>query len=1182
MKAISFFCLVFVSMLTAFLIATGEVTRWFSGDEERKQLVFNPPPASPSDSPNMLYFPFYNVELGKLSFTIRAELSQDDLAVKDKFDEIRHLTLRNGSLDIPVYDGLALGSTPAEKKDGGDPAGDGEGAQQITLTFETAEWQRPPATAGSSRDGMKVALTNGRGTTEDGFEFFFDELLFVYRSAGEEDSYEVSSDRPVSIKNQAFELHSPSGLRGKLRGDGIGLESLTFLPPVTATIDRKRAPFFQYVTRVETPADGKPRIGGETKRGRTDAGKDGGKDDQGVNRVVITSQGRLDLRALQPKEDEARRTVIAFHDDVVIRPETGGDRGGRELRDAVQTRFECQYLELAFREVANRLVPDRALATWEEGRVKAYFEQKGKEGYVVDGDRLEWIYQPPPEGSKDGAAGPGVSQAILHGNPTMTGKGSRFVARQALLDLSEGRVLLDQVSGRFRMRRSETRRGAQSGGRAIDPLGGVDGRREQERDTATLPEHWDMTSPEVEFFFDDSAGEGQRLSHFIARSDRPGEVVVASAPDESPNPEGDPGDEISGLRLTASHVTYRTAEKMITFEGTDEVKPDFSQGENRIEARRIRLLLEKNEELAVFEDEVRARIVDTDRLAAVTGSDVRSGGDADKTAEQPGKRERDSRKKQAGRGPDGPVELSAALLTAGLDEDGQDISFLRAKGSDGAPARIHSTTGNHFVIEGAELEWNRREETAIVWGSAPGAADAEGEPVGAVARSSNTPATGDPAPPPLALLEFEGGQLLAKSISFDQKNQTAYLETHVVLECREGSTSVAVHTGRAEVEFFEKEPAESAAKSGILRDLRKVKAFRAHRSEASPIELIGEHFRAYADDAVWDATTSELRFLGGDKQEIRISNDHFKGPIFAREVVYSVKDDLLTLRGEVQGQLTQRLSHGEQKDSDQPMEWRFETSRLELQLHESPQTGRPELHSLRAREWVHLTSTKEDVALRLLGDALDYDASSGKVTVFSPAGRPQTFFRMDPAALAAIDPRGAAARTPAGVNRDEIIAQRILLLPVEYPDARFGESRSWLNVVFEQNVKAVFRPPKKGRRNTSSTRLSRVPTNEPWKLDTEKLIVRVDPGQAPAGMVTWATAHGNVIFKLGVYTATGNRAEYQDKTQTVVLTGDPARISGQDSQGRPYTRPNERITIRRDGDHVDIQLDSRRTRSKGP
>ena len=50
---------------------------------------------------------------------------------------------------------------------------------------------------------MKVALRSGSGTTNDGFSFDFEELLFRYRSAEKEDSYEVSSDRPVSIENQA-------------------------------------------------------------------------------------------------------------------------------------------------------------------------------------------------------------------------------------------------------------------------------------------------------------------------------------------------------------------------------------------------------------------------------------------------------------------------------------------------------------------------------------------------------------------------------------------------------------------------------------------------------------------------------------------------------------------------------------------------------------------------------------------------------------------------------------------------------------------------------------------------------------------------------------------------------------------------------------------------------------------
>ncbi|MCZ6795731.1 MAG: hypothetical protein O7J95_19160, partial [Planctomycetota bacterium] len=921
MKSISFFCVVFVSMLTAFLVATGEVTRWFSGGEERRQLVFNRAPTDSDTSPNMLYFPFYNVELGKLSFTIRAELSQDDLEVKDKFDEIRHLTLRNGSLDIPVYDGLALGSTPAPENDEGDA---GASPQQITLTFESAEWQRPPSKGTASKDGMKVALTNGHGTTNDGFSFDFEELLFLYRSSGNADSYEVSSDRPVSIRNQAFELRSPSGLRGKLRGDGIGLESLTFLPPVTAIIDRKRAPFLQYVKRPETLAKGK---------GRTE--RDDKDDEEGVDRVVITSQGRLELRAFQPNEGEVRRTTIAFHEDVVIRPETSGNAEP----DSVQTRFECQYLELTFAEVARRLVPVKALATWEGGRVKVYFEQKrGKKGYVVDGDRLEWIYRAPPEGP-DPAVSPevgrgiaGVSQATLYGNPTMTGNGSRFQAREALLDLSETRVLLVEVTGRFRIGRratirsemirstipSEVRKETAPGRRGLETRR-VESHRGEERETASLPEDWDMRADEVEFFFADSSDDGQKLSHFIARSEHPRGVVVESASGEQPTEGTEPVGDTGQLRLTSNHVTYRAAEKMITFEGTREAKPKFSQGGNHIESNRIRLSLKKDEELAFFEGDVRALIVDTDRLAEVAGSKVGS-------ERTPKRKERGAAETPAttengagGRGLEGPVELTAALLTAGLDQEGRTITFLRAKGTDVVPARINSTTGNHFVIEGAELEWNRRDETAIVWGVSPGPTERPSAELQSVeARTDDVV----PAPPRLALLEFEGGQLRAKSISFDQKNQTAYLETHVVLKYSEGSTSVEVHAGRAEVEFFGDETTGASGvpgEKGILRDLRKVKAFRAHRSERSPIELIGEHFRAYADEAVWDAATSELRFLGGEKQEIRIANEHFKGPIYAREIVYSVKDDLVTLRGEVEGRLTQRLSLGAPKDSENPM-----------------------------------------------------------------------------------------------------------------------------------------------------------------------------------------------------------------------------------------------------------------------
>ncbi|MCH2374048.1 MAG: hypothetical protein MK538_07670, partial [Planctomycetes bacterium] len=112
MKSIVFFCLVFFSTLSAFLLATGEVQRWFSVATESTPFEFGTTPLNdPGDagSDNVLYFPFYNVEQGRLSFVIRAQLSQEDLDVKENFDTIGHLTLRKGILEIPLQVGLELG-----------------------------------------------------------------------------------------------------------------------------------------------------------------------------------------------------------------------------------------------------------------------------------------------------------------------------------------------------------------------------------------------------------------------------------------------------------------------------------------------------------------------------------------------------------------------------------------------------------------------------------------------------------------------------------------------------------------------------------------------------------------------------------------------------------------------------------------------------------------------------------------------------------------------------------------------------------------------------------------------------------------------------------------------------------------------------------------------------------------
>ena len=105
MKAIAFFFVVFLSMLSAFLLATGEVQRWITGEpglgtsESPPWIGMDPD----TDSENRLDFPFWDVDAGRLSFTIKAELSQENFDVKNQLDNIDHLTLRNGVLEIPLH-----------------------------------------------------------------------------------------------------------------------------------------------------------------------------------------------------------------------------------------------------------------------------------------------------------------------------------------------------------------------------------------------------------------------------------------------------------------------------------------------------------------------------------------------------------------------------------------------------------------------------------------------------------------------------------------------------------------------------------------------------------------------------------------------------------------------------------------------------------------------------------------------------------------------------------------------------------------------------------------------------------------------------------------------------------------------------------------------------------------------
>src|SRR5262245_11922171 len=99
MKAVGFFLVVFLSMLSVFLLATGEVKRWFSGSPASPiQLVeIGQAAATGAEAgKNYLEFSFYNVEQGRKSFTMRANL-QDDFQLGSGGagpEEIRRLTLK--------------------------------------------------------------------------------------------------------------------------------------------------------------------------------------------------------------------------------------------------------------------------------------------------------------------------------------------------------------------------------------------------------------------------------------------------------------------------------------------------------------------------------------------------------------------------------------------------------------------------------------------------------------------------------------------------------------------------------------------------------------------------------------------------------------------------------------------------------------------------------------------------------------------------------------------------------------------------------------------------------------------------------------------------------------------------------------------------------------------------------
>ncbi len=1096
MKSVFFFCVIFLSMLTVFLLATGEVQRWFtdtgSGFPEFERV------RADDDAENLLMFPWWDTENGRVGFRIRAELNQEDLGQHQKIDDISQLTLRNGVLEIP-HEGLEV--SPSEGAEATAP----DAEQSIVVEFDTAEW---------SKERKNVLLRSGKGRTEDGYEFQFETLSFAYQQGDDHQDSIVRSDRPVSIENEAFSLSSPAGLEGRLVAGE--LRSIRFLPPVTAKIDPSRAPGFAPGLAAEGGDKENEKEGGHASESgaATQGGKDA-KEKRGF--VVVTSQGPLDLERLPGASASAVRdgehTAITFRDDVVIR--SAPVSTATKAAAASGSRFECQLLELFFVKRGSRVVPDGARATWPGGRVKAYFQPEGgrdRDLYVIDGERLEWR----TTAGADGDPASAVQEAFLLGRPTLTGGAMQFEAERATLGVTTGHVLLARVSGTFR--RPEPKRPKAHGA----------GTEEQRR--SPFPSDWNVEADEIEFVFDAE----RRLSHFVARAEDPGGLRLVSRESED-GVDGSAERDAAGMSLDATHLRYDVGERVVTISGKGGDKPVVKQGPNEMKAEVLKLLLA--EEVAVFENDVHAIIGDPESFAALRGEPptaepqpANGEPESAETKNQTAKENRSGLGRLLGDGGQGVIELHAASLRIGGADD--RIGALSARGT---PVRVEIAGRRPRVLEAAKLDL--LDGQVILEGDVNRRARLE---VGDARLQAGR----------VRFEELHLTAILEESVSLQLRKSGKRLTV------RGGRAEVQFYS---QEEMKGRQESTGPLRDLDEVKLLHVEGDGDDRVEfAGGGDAEEPTLRARSQTLLWDGETRELRLFGDGEQEIRLASDRLDGPVFAREILYRAEQSLIELRGSVRGEIAYRVdrerpskSGRRQKLSERtPTHWKLETSRLEIRLGDGSGDGTSSrggsssddasrdlfVESVHAREWVHLKNA--ELQLQLLGDELRFDAGSNKIHVFSPAGRPQTFQRgtsfAAPTETVAGQDESGGAPAPAW-KTDKIIAQEIWLLPYSNARAQLGSPSRWLLISFHHDVKATFHP-------AGETLLSR--SEGAWKLDAEdELTLQIDPERDAAHAVVSARAVGNVVFKAGDNTATAETAEYEGRSRDMILRGRPARVT---------------------------------------
>jgi hypothetical protein len=1225
-KAIGFFFAIFFSMLAVFLVATGEVKRWFSdpprsplqlaevGGEEKRR----------PDGQNLLEFDFYDVDAGRRSFSIRAYLRQEDFRVESKtIDQIRELTLQDGTLEVPLAEGSVLSAAEESSPAAGDAASDAP--RKVVLHFKSALYTR--GDAGENGDFV-VLLREGKGVMDDGTEFFFDDLRFAKEpepagGAKQGTGFLLTSDRRVAIRGKALELSSPAGFDGILKGTGI--ETFNFHPPVAALIDPRERSALKLESAIAVDLEAAPREGAELPPGTPPAVErepvDGGTN-QG-EKIAVTCQGPLSL-TMEKRDDEATpprppTTFIRFQKDVKVFV-VGAGVSVDSLPAADTSRMECQHLQFELERTEEQLLPRRAVATGAVdagaaaspapggGGVKITIEKDGGAPYTIEGARLEWLLRD----AGDAASGVRTSEATLSPRPTLRGEGVEFVAERATFRLPENRLLLETVEGTIRRAPGAEKEQKQTRDRTspllrLDALaeagagpgredGGAEKRDEKPR--SSLPAVWDVKADEAEFLFTGSAADvpgsaaGQRaagssagpprgLSRIIARSRVPGGVEIRSRPEDPaavPPPEVAAGTAAANepFLVTCDVLTYAEAEKKATLEGSPARKPRFERGSNRIEARRMDVHLEEG--VAIFEEEVAGRLEDLKGMRGVRAKEegAAEGGAAGGKA-----------RGEEAAGPDiEAIDVESAFLALQF-KDGKDILGLLARGAPDRPARVtaHSADGHSYRLLGPQLHWDQEAEVAQLYRLS---ADSPED------RSALDPGANAPR------LEYDGGDVRAERIRFDRKTWSANLTEGVLARVKgksggappgpEGPPELEIAAGAADMEFYP-DFERLGPQSGSLQALSSVKSLRAHRAPGELILIRTPHFTARTEELTWDAAARRLRFQGNGLQEIEIARDDFQGPITAREVIFDEEKKLLILQGGVQGRLVQAridaasdAARGSQRSSLEPaalggrgehaLVWHFTTNVLEIQLEEGPQGRGFELVSVRARDKVHLRN--EEYGLQLLGDDLTYEEATRKVHVFSPDGRPQTLLCDRSAARAPADGAAGRGNDTGPEETHKVVSQEIWALLQENPHALAarGEPREWLIVSFHHDVIGSFHlpPQEKGGALGAGDNL---------KMVAQRLTLYIDPAQprdpgdpaASRRMIPWAVAVGNVDFSSGTLRATADRAVFEEPAGRLTLFGSPARLSRENK--RVFEDPE--IAIRRAAGNVDFEVEYRGT-----